>query len=349
MGLELDNVSRVRIHFVDTRPATNGQEANSACGPQVEIDVKDGTADIRVPTILSSPVIPVPQVKSNVVGRRAFVAGLAGGFAGSVLAFIGIPALLVGSGMADLDIQRGDYPPPQGFEQNSLSEENLREIERLRAELQNNWNPGKESLSERMIKVGKVVKPSTVLIGDPYLDRVLGSGYIYKSDGVIITNSHVVNARSGHHVLVGLYDGTRLLGIVIGQDDSKDVALVKVNADKLPSLPFAKEDPEPGEQVIGVSYQSDQWGWSMSSGIVSANNRIRRGNSARFVQTDVAINPGSSGSPLVNLKGEVVGLNTYWEGYRGLQELGFSVQKSELEQVISSLMNPRNRIIKQDV
>lgn len=302
------------------------------------------TTEIRVPVGLNSPVVLHPV---NRTGRRDFLTLALGGFLGfaAATAFHSARELLrVDQQLDPFGGNSYSAPPPQGFEPNSLSPENLKEIERLRGELKNDWNPATETLSQRMIKVGKVVKPSAVLIGDPVLGMVLGSGYIYKPEGVIVTNAHVVNARHGANVMVGLYDGRAVPGNVIAKDDSKDIALVKINMNNLPTLPFAKEDPEPGTEVLGVSFQPPSWGWSMSSGIVSAKDRTGFGSAAKFLQTDVAINPGASGSPLVNLKGEIVGVNSNWEGRLGFQELGFSIQKSELEEIIPRLLSSAPRI-----
>lgn len=354
--IKVTNLPRGQGHQVLVEQPEPVIEAELSDGSQSTIDAKDPvqiamspqmvpvamvsngkTTEIRVPTQFNSkPVIPVKNTKD--VGRRAFLSGLAGGFAGTTLTFFGISLLL------DFQQERfleGQVPPPNGQELNSLDPQKLIEIEKLRTELQSEMNPAIETLSERRIKVGKVVKPSTVLIGDQMLGKVLGSGYIYKSEGIIVTNAHVVNAvfDTNDRVMVGLYDGRMIPGSVVAKDNAKDIALIKINVTGLPALPFAKEDPEAGTEVLGVSFQPPSWGWSMSSGIVSAKDRPMIGCTAKGLQTDVAINPGSSGSPLVNLKGEVVGLNSQWQGNLGYQELGFSIQKSELEQVISRLLN----------
>ena len=139
--------------------------------------------------------------------------------------------------------------------------------------------------------------------------RSLGSGFIIESDGLILTNYHVVD--NAERITVRLLDGRELPGKVVGKDQQTDIALVKIDGRNLPVTPLGDSDGlEVGEWVmaIGNPFGLDN---TVTSGIVSAKDRqIGAGPYDHFIQTDASINPGNSGGPLVNLQGEVVGIDT---------------------------------------
>jgi serine protease Do len=144
---------------------------------------------------------------------------------------------------------------------------------------------------------------------EQFKQRSLGSGFIIEPDGLILTNFHVVD--NAETITVRLLDGRELAGKVVGKDQKTDIALVKISARDLPVAPLADSDRlEVGEWVmaIGNPFGLDN---TVTSGIVSAKDRqIGAGPYDHFIQTDASINPGNSGGPLVNLQGEVVGINT---------------------------------------
>ncbi|MDD3928008.1 MAG: Do family serine endopeptidase [bacterium] len=137
-----------------------------------------------------------------------------------------------------------------------------------------------------------------------------GSGVIVTRDGYILTNNHVVG--SADEINVELSDGRKLPAKLVGSDQPTDVAVIKVDADNLPVAPLgASAELKVGEWVLAIG---NPFGLSqtVTAGIVSYTGRHNLGISAyeNFIQTDAAINPGNSGGPLVNLDGEVVGINT---------------------------------------
>lgn len=139
--------------------------------------------------------------------------------------------------------------------------------------------------------------------------RSLGSGFILSDDGYILTNHHVI--RDAEQVIVRLSDRRELEAEVIGSDPRSDVALLKVDAQGLPTVKTGRSaDVEVGEWVlaIGSPFGFDH---SVTAGIVSATERsLANDTYVPFIQTDVAINPGNSGGPLFNLDGEVIGINS---------------------------------------
>lgn len=143
----------------------------------------------------------------------------------------------------------------------------------------------------------------------PEDQQSLGSGFVLWKDGYIITNTHVV--KDAKEVLVRLSDRRELTATVVGMDEPSDIALLKIDADKLPAVKVAEAGKlRVGQWVmaIGSPFGFD---YSVTAGIVSAKGRsLFTEQYVPFIQTDAAINPGNSGGPLFNLKGEVVGVNS---------------------------------------
>jgi serine protease Do len=144
----------------------------------------------------------------------------------------------------------------------------------------------------------------------PFRQRSLGSGFIIGRDGVILTNNHVV--ENADEIVVKLDDGSEHKAKLIGRDAKTDIAVIKIDIDRELSVVALgdSENLKVGEWVIAIG---NPFGLehTVTAGIVSAKGRfIGQGSYDDFIQTDAAINPGNSGGPMINLKGEVVGINT---------------------------------------
>ncbi|HVA41797.1 MAG TPA: Do family serine endopeptidase [Candidatus Binataceae bacterium] len=144
--------------------------------------------------------------------------------------------------------------------------------------------------------------------GEPH-GRSLGSGFIINAAGYILTNDHVV--ENGREIIVTTKDGNQYKASVVGRDAKTDIALLKINArHDLPVAPLGDSDEvKVGQWVMTIG---DPFGFdhTVTAGIVSAKGRFIPGNYDDFIQTDAAINPGNSGGPLINIHGEVVGVNS---------------------------------------
>lgn len=153
-----------------------------------------------------------------------------------------------------------------------------------------------------------------------------GSGFIVSEDGYILTNSHVVG--DANRIVVRLHDGREFDAEKIGTDEKSEVAIIKIEADNLPAIKLGdSSDLEVGEWVIAVG---NPFGLNetVTAGIVSALGRSNIGitDYENFIQTDAAINPGNSGGPLLNIKGEVVGINTaIYTRSGGYMGVGFAI------------------------
>ena len=153
-----------------------------------------------------------------------------------------------------------------------------------------------------------------------------GSGFVYDNRGHILTNNHVV--ESAEKITVAFHDGTEAIATVVGTDAKADVAVIKVDNTSYPPLPRGDSGKlRVGELVmaIGSPFELNQ---SVTTGIISATERNEVGINEyeSFLQTDAAINPGNSGGPLVNMSGEVIGVNSaIVTGGRGNDGIGFAV------------------------
>ncbi|RMH33640.1 MAG: DegQ family serine endoprotease [Nitrospirae bacterium] len=170
-------------------------------------------------------------------------------------------------------------------------------------------------------------------------EQGVGSGVIVSSDGYIITNNHVV--ENADEIRVLLADKRRLTAKVVGTDPKTDLAVIKVDATGLPALPWGDSSKlEVGEIVmaIGNPFGLNQ---TVTMGIISAVGRANVGivDYEDFIQTDAAINPGNSGGPLVNLKGEVIGINTaIFSRSGGYMGIGFAIPSNMAKSVMKSLI-----------
>ncbi|HEY9876987.1 MAG TPA: HhoA/HhoB/HtrA family serine endopeptidase [Leptolyngbyaceae cyanobacterium] len=171
------------------------------------------------------------------------------------------------------------------------------------------------------------------------VERGTGSGFITQADGQIITNAHVVEGADT--VEVTLKDGRRLEGRVLGADPVTDVAVVKVDARDLPTVSFSNSDAiQPGEWAIAIGNPLGLDN-TVTAGIISATGRSSGqvgvpDKRVDFIQTDAAINPGNSGGPLLNVQGQVIGMNTAI--IQGAQGLGFAIPVNTVQRIADQLV-----------
>ncbi|HYW18515.1 MAG TPA: HhoA/HhoB/HtrA family serine endopeptidase [Nodularia sp. (in: cyanobacteria)] len=166
-----------------------------------------------------------------------------------------------------------------------------------------------------------------------------GSGFITNSSGQILTNAHVVNGADS--VIVTLKDGRTFDGKVLGEDPVTDVALIEIEANNLPILAIGNSDTLlPGEAVIAIGNPLGLNN-TVTSGILSATGRSSSEIGASdkrvdYLQTDAAINPGNSGGPLLNSRGQVIGMNTAI--IQGAQGLGFAIPINTVQRISQQLI-----------
>jgi len=212
------------------------------------------------------------------------------------------------------------------------------------------------SLSERpsdtIAGIAKTVLPSVVSIdftGNG--SSGTGSGSVIRSDGYILTNNHVVaNAAGGGELVVTFQDGSKRSAKIIGRDPSYDLAVIKVDATGLPAISLGNSDNVVvGDEVIAVGSPLGLTG-TVTSGIISALNRPvtagGRGETSYInaIQTDAAINPGNSGGPLVNARGQAIGVNSAIAtlgqgGESGSIGVGFSIPINQAKRLAEEIIS----------
>ncbi|MFQ3573314.1 MAG: Do family serine endopeptidase, partial [Thermodesulfovibrionales bacterium] len=167
----------------------------------------------------------------------------------------------------------------------------------------------------------------------------LGSGVIVDKDGYILTNYHVI--KGADEITVKLSDKREFKGKIIGSDPKTDIAVIKIQAERLPAIKWGDSDKlKVGEMVlaIGNPFGLNQ---TVTSGIISATGRANVGiaDYEDFIQTDAAINPGNSGGALVNIKGELVGINTaIFSTSGGYMGIGFAIPSNMVKVVMDNLI-----------
>ncbi len=199
------------------------------------------------------------------------------------------------------------------------------------------------------------VKPSVVRI-DTYgrtstSRKGLGSGVIFTADGYIITNSHVV--ESAENIVVTLYNGKKLTGILVNYSPEYDIAVLKVNPEGVKLKPAKFGDAEKlklGQTVIAIGNPLN-FGWTVTVGTVSGLHRqlkVGKRIYQNLIQTDAAINKGNSGGALINTAGEVIGINTLV--YRGTgkteaEGLSFAIPSNTAKYIARKLMKQRKLVV----
>src|SRR5690349_750355 len=240
------------------------------------------------------------------------------------------------------------------------------EFEQRAAAQQQQPLPSPVELSRTFVGVAKQVKPAVVNIdvvekaqrqsmqlpegfpqipglgdGQSRRSRGTGSGVIISADGYILTNNHVAGDQA-EQIKVKLADGREFKAKRVGYDKDTDIALIKIDATGLPYAKLGDSDKlEQGEWVLalGSPFGLQQ---TMTAGIVSAMGRDlgpQAGTFTSFIQTDASINPGNSGGPLVNMQGEVIGINAIIYSRSGANEgIGFAIPSNLVNKVYAQLL-----------
>lgn len=224
-----------------------------------------------------------------------------------------------------------------------------------------------DSMSLDVSDIASNVMPSVVSITiksvTEYNAGFFGQTYEYESEGsgsgiiigendkelLIVTNNHVV--ADADTVSVAFIDEQVYEAKVKGTDSDSDLAIIVVDLDDLSSETLSQikiatigssDDLKVGEQVVAIG-NALGYGQSVTTGIVSAKNRTNETNSTPLIQTDAAINPGNSGGALLNMKGEVVGINSSKMASYDVEGMGYAIPISEVESIIGELMNRETR------
>lgn len=169
-------------------------------------------------------------------------------------------------------------------------------------------------------------------------ENSLGSGVIVRPDGYILTNNHVI--AQADQIVVALQDGSRAEATVIGTDPDTDLAVIKIELKELPVLPFKLSGNEVGDVVLAIGNPFGV-GQIVTQGIISATGRSDLGINTYedFIQTDAAINPGNSGGALIDVAGNLIGVNTaIFSQSGGSLGIGFAIPAKICQQILNSIL-----------
>lgn len=206
-----------------------------------------------------------------------------------------------------------------------------------------------EAVSPAVVSINVIAKNNMSLppeFDDPFFKKFYnvpkelrgsGSGFIFDKKGYILTNAHVVKNATDIQVVLG--NSKTYVGKVVGVDEKLDMAVVKINADNLPVVSLGDSDKiRPGEWVVAIGNPLGRFSHTITVGIISAKDRdnLDLDIDTSLIQTDAAINPGNSGGPLINLQGQVIGMNTAI--IQGAEGIGFAIPINSLKQDIIDIM-----------
>jgi serine protease Do len=192
-----------------------------------------------------------------------------------------------------------------------------------------------KKVSPAVVNVTTAVPNPNALVGGSAIGKGVGTGFVVRSDGIIVTNFHVVEGALNIRISLPPPEHRSWTARVIGADQERDLAVLKVNATKLITIPLGDgKDVQLGERVVALGYAlALPGGPTVTSGIISALARTvqasdpqAQGGTRTYqdaLQTDAAINPGNSGGPLVDVAGNVVGINT--AGNQQAENVGFAI------------------------
>lgn len=213
------------------------------------------------------------------------------------------------------------------------NQQNFKEISRTIASQQTSLEEQITLLKSEQGDFSSVIEKSVKGVVSVGTDRSLGSGF-FVSSNYIVTNQHVINGANEIAVLT--YDKKIYPAKLVGEDSFRDLALLKIDGSSYFLELSNSDDLSVGNKVIAIGNPLGL-AFTVTEGIVSAVDREGPNNLREYIQTDVSLNPGNSGGPLINTKGEVVGVNNFKIGEA--ENLGFALESNSVKDVINKIAN----------
>ncbi len=218
---------------------------------------------------------------------------------------------------------------------NSLYQENFREITFVLTKQQEDFEQEVKLLKSAQEDFSGVVKDAVKSVVTVATESSLGTGFIVDPEGYIVTNYHIIKEREDQ-VSVRTYDRKVFPAFFIGGDEVRDLALLQIPGE-YDYLKLADSDRlQAGRKVIAIGNPLGL-SFTVTEGIISAVDRIGPNGLAEYVQTDVSLNPGNSGGPLIDTQGEVVAINNFKIG--GAESLGFALESNAIREGINRIAN----------
>jgi S1-C subfamily serine protease len=217
----------------------------------------------------------------------------------------------------------------------AIYQENFNQISSAISRQQENFNQELKLLKSEQDDFSGVIEDAVKAVVTVRTDKSVGTGFIVDSSGYIVTNYHIIDG-SENSVEIVTYDRDTFDAELIGKDEVRDLALLKIPG-QYSSLELADSDNlQVGKKVIAIGNPLGLT-LTVTEGIVSALHRVGPSGLDEYIQTDVSLNPGNSGGPLIDTQGKVVGINNFKIG--GAESLGFSLESNVIRQQINDIAN----------
>jgi serine protease Do len=274
----------------------------------------------------------------------------------SIIAAVAIAFFLIGLNLGiDNDISPDssdngrELPEFNTLNEPAANSNVLREFNNALVDVAERTNPSVVTINTTQTVRQRQQSPFSLFFNDPRFDqerefqrRGLGSGVIVSNDGYILTNNHVIDGAE--EIRVSLFNGDELDAEIVGADPASDIAVLKISGNGFTAVPLGNSDElRVGEMVLAIgSPLQNQFANTVSMGIVSASGRTGVGLNQfeNYIQTDAAINPGNSGGPLINVDGELIGINTAIASRSGgSQGIGFAIPVNMARSVMEALIS----------
>lgn len=217
----------------------------------------------------------------------------------------------------------------------SIYQENFNQISEAIIRQQENFDEELKLLKSAQEDFSGVVEDVVRSVVTIRTEDSIGTGFVISDQGHLVTNYHVIDGMEDT-IEVVTYDRQRYQALYIGEDSERDLALLQIPGD-YKALELAEEDEiQVGKKVIAIGNPLGL-SFTVTEGIISGINRVGPSGLSEYVQTDVSLNPGNSGGPLIDTQGRVVGINNFKIG--GAEALGFSLESTVIKEQVNSITN----------
>lgn len=217
----------------------------------------------------------------------------------------------------------------------SAYQENFNQISDSIIRQQEDFNQEIKLLKSENDDFSGVVQDAVKKVVTIRTERSIGTGFVISEDGYIVTNNHII-AGDEEEIQVITYGKTAYEAVLLGQDAERDLALLKIPGEYDYFELTDSDDLQVGKKVIAIGNPLGL-SFTVTEGIISALDRVGPSGNAEYVQTDVSLNPGNSGGPLINTQGEVIGMNNFKIG--GAENLGFALESNVIRERANIMAN----------
>jgi len=217
----------------------------------------------------------------------------------------------------------------------ALYQDNFQEISNLLSEQQEDFKQQIRVLQSSQEDFSGIAEDAVKSVVSVSTGSSIGTGFIVHPEGYLVTNYHVIDSNQ-NNVRVLTYDRSVLQARFIGGDENRDLALLKIDGNFDVISLGNSDELQVGKKVIAIGNPLGL-SFTVTEGIVSGLDRVGPNGLAEYIQTDVSLNPGNSGGPLIDMMGEVVGINNFKIG--GAESLGFALESNVIRQRVNAIAN----------